>query len=102
VCDDEDYCWDDAFVTRLNATGSDVIYSTFLGGWDDDWGRSVAVDAAGNATVTGDTWSDDFPTTPGAFDTSFNDYLNVFVTRFELGEQAYTVGFRQLLPFVHK
>jgi hypothetical protein len=57
----------DAFVARLNATGSALVYSTYLGGGDYDRGHGIAVDAAGNAYVTGETWSLDFPTTPGAF-----------------------------------
>jgi hypothetical protein len=44
-----------------------VTYSTYLGGNDVDSGNSIAVDASGNAYVSGDTFSTDFPTTPGAF-----------------------------------
>lgn len=78
----------DAFVTRLNATGTGLIYSTFLGGADWDEGFGIAVDHAANATITGRTSSVGFPTTPGAFDTSFNGQQfpegdnNVFLTRF--------------------
>jgi hypothetical protein len=60
--------WDDAFVALLNASGSALEYSTFLGGKDDEGGRSVVLDAVGHAFVTGDTYSDNFPTTAGAFD----------------------------------
>jgi hypothetical protein len=56
----------DAFVVRLDSAFTSRIYSTFLGGSGDDAGRSIAVDAAGNAYVTGFTTSGDFPTTPGA------------------------------------
>lgn len=52
----------DAFVTRLNATGTALLYSTFLGGANADSGNAIAVDAAGNAYVTGATLSSDFPT----------------------------------------
>ena len=64
--------WTDAFVTKLNPSGTGLVYSTFLGarGNDDAWG--IAIDGAGNAYVTGRTWSSTFPTTPGAFDTTFN------------------------------
>ena len=51
----------DAFVTKLNATGSGLIYSTYLGGLDTDFGRSIALDNAGNAYVGGDTRSQNFP-----------------------------------------
>ena len=56
----------DAFVVRLDSAFTSRIYSTFLGGSGDDAGRSIAVDTAGNAYVTGFTTSGDFPTTPGA------------------------------------
>jgi hypothetical protein len=52
----------DAFVTKINATGSALIYSTFLGGSDWDQGQGIAVDTSGRAYVTGFTNSDDFPT----------------------------------------
>ncbi|NMO95095.1 SBBP repeat-containing protein [Paenibacillus lemnae] len=74
----------DAFVTKLNPNGSDLIYSTYLGGSELDTGSSIAVDAFGNAYVTGNTFSSDFPTLPGAFDTSYNGGGDAFVTRVSL------------------
>jgi hypothetical protein len=71
----------DAFVTRLNQTGSALLYSTYLGGSDFDVGHEIALDAAGSAYVTGFTNSTDFPTTPGAFDTSYNGDGDAFVTK---------------------
>jgi hypothetical protein len=62
----------DVFVTKLNSTGTALVYSTYIGGSGGEWGTSIAVDAAGNAFVTGMTESTDFPTPAGAFDTSFN------------------------------
>ena len=52
----------DAFVTKLNAAGSDIVYSTFLGGSDLERGYGIAVDAGGNAFVTGRSNSGNFPT----------------------------------------
>ncbi len=70
----------EAFVTKLNAAGSAAVYSTYLGSSEDDQGAAIQVDAGGNAFVTGETTSSDFPTTPGAFDTS-NSSLDGFVSR---------------------
>jgi hypothetical protein len=52
---------DDAFVTKLNATGTALVYSTYLGGRSWDGAEGIAVDAAGDAHVAGWTWSPDFP-----------------------------------------
>src|SRR5205823_2264904 len=59
----------DVFISKLNPSGSALVYSTHLGGSADDEGMAIAVDASGNAYVTGHTESVDFPTTPGAFST---------------------------------
>jgi len=61
----------DAFVTKLDQSGSALVYSTYLGGSDNEVGYSIAVDASCNAYVTGTTNSNNFPTTPGAFQTTF-------------------------------
>ena len=58
-----------AFVTKINPTGSALVYSTYLGGSGQDWGYGIAEDSAGNAYVTGQSSSSNFPTTPGAFQT---------------------------------
>jgi hypothetical protein len=52
----------DAFVAKLNPTGSALVYSTYLGGSGDDAGWGIAVDNLGNAYVTGNTTSTNFPT----------------------------------------
>lgn len=82
----------DAFVTKLNALGKALEYSTYLGGTDYDDPRSIAVDGLGHAYVLGSTASADFPTTSGAFDTSCGSdgdcdftgmfrYVDAFVTK---------------------
>jgi Bacterial Ig-like domain (group 3)/Beta-propeller repeat len=52
----------DAFVAKINPTGSALVYSTYLGGSDNDDGIGIVVDSARNAYVTGDTFSTNFPT----------------------------------------
>jgi hypothetical protein len=69
------------FVTKLNATGSALIYSTYLAGSTNDKVHGLAVDSGGNAYVTGATQSDDFPTTPGAFQLGLAGVSNAFVTK---------------------
>lgn len=71
----------DAFITKVNATGSQLIYSTYLGGTFFNEGFSIAIDEAGNAFVTGDTASADFPTTLGAYQTTNFGFFNAFVTK---------------------
>jgi hypothetical protein len=56
------YACSDAFVTKLNAAGSSLVYSTYLGGSSGEANMGIAVDSAGNAYVTGGTQSGDFPT----------------------------------------
>jgi len=63
-----------AFVTKLNPTGTALLYSTFLGGSGSsaggDTARDIAVDSAGDAYITGSTYSTNFPTTTGAYQTT--------------------------------
>lgn len=76
----------DAFVVELAADGTGLVYSTGLGGSSNDIALAIAVDGAGRATVTGQTISTDFPTTPGAYDHSIASQANdVFVTRLNAG-----------------
>lgn len=57
----------DAFVAKLNSSGTALVYSTYLGGDDADDASGIAVDGSGSAYVTGGTTSSNFPTTPNAF-----------------------------------
>ncbi len=72
---------DDAFITKLNSTGSALSYSTFLGGNSNDWGDGIEIDGDGNVYVTGETSSADFPTTPEAYDTSYNGGIGAFIAK---------------------
>jgi len=81
---------DDVFVTKLNSAGTDALYSTFIGGDFEDIGYGIAIDPTGNAFVTGNTYSIDFPMTPCTYDSTFNggDY-DGFVIR--LGQSGSTL-----------
>ena len=78
----------DAVVARLNALGSALIYATFLGGSSNDGDQGIAVDGNSTAYVSGQTTSSDFPTTPGAFDTSINGGNDLFVAKLAMGGPA--------------
>ncbi|HVC93504.1 MAG TPA: SBBP repeat-containing protein, partial [Pirellulales bacterium] len=70
----------DAFVSELNPAGNQILYSTYLGGsGGNSGGNGIAVDSNGDAYVTGSTQSTSFPTTPGAFQRTFDDTQDAFV-----------------------
>jgi hypothetical protein len=95
----------DAFVIKINAAGSALVYSTYLGGSAQDDGESIAVDSAGNAYVTGNTFSTNFPTANAlqpvhgggviqdAFVTKLNAAGNAFVYSTYLGGTGGEIGF---------
>ncbi len=73
----------DAFVTKLNPAGSALLSSTYLGGSSDDVGNAIAVDGAGNASVVGQSYSTNFPTTANAYQKTFGGGAeNAFVARY--------------------
>ncbi len=69
-----------AFIAKLNAAGTALVYSTYVGGSAIDLGAGIAIDGAGNAYITGSTNSPDFPTTTGALQTTLKGSQNAFVT----------------------
>ena len=84
----------DAYVTKLNASGSALAYSTFLGGMNSDSGFGIAVDRNGRAYVTGFTSSTDYPITCSVFDRTFNGNRDAFVTKLPTVERAAGIGAR--------
>jgi uncharacterized protein (TIGR03437 family) len=76
-----DFIQNSAFVTKLNASGSGLVYSTYLGGTFIEEGSAIAVDSAGNAYVTGQVSSGNFPTTPGALQRQGRGSSDGFVTK---------------------
>jgi hypothetical protein len=76
-------CWD-AFVTRLDASGTALVYSTYLGGNDQEYidrGMGIAVDGEGTAYVTGMTGSPNFPVR-SAYQAAYGGQIDAFVARF--------------------
>ena len=78
----------DAFVTKLNASGSALLYSTYLGGGDYNNGCSIAVDSTGCAYVRGYTSASDFPTTPGAYQTVYGGNGDAFISKMNASGSA--------------
>ena len=91
----------DGFITKLNAYGNNMDYSTYLGGGGDDEGEDIALNASGHAFVTGLTVSfdadpltnDAFPTTPGAFQSinpmaANGGHESAFVAKFDPSQSA--------------
>lgn len=79
---------DDAFVTKVNAAGTALVYSTYLGGINSDSGFGVAVDSLGNAHVTGTTFSPNFPTA-NAFQPARAGGWEAFVTKLNATGNAF-------------
>src|SRR6266568_6330256 len=83
---------EDAFVTKIDSVGRSFVYSTFLGGNEYDVGQAIAVDSTGAATVSGQTYSSEFPQVHSlkcpvflddpSFGPSFGIPADAFVTRF--------------------
>jgi hypothetical protein len=73
----------DVFVNQLNSSGSDVIFSSYLGGIDDDFGSAIAVDKFNKIYVTGSTRSADFPTTEGSFQPSIAGGTDALVVKID-------------------
>jgi YD repeat-containing protein len=74
----------DVFVTKMNASGTALVYSTYIGGGLDEAGLAIAVDSSGSAYVVGRTRSSNYPTTAGAYDQSLTgggSPSNAFVTK---------------------
>ncbi len=73
----------DAFVTELNATGTGLVYSTYLGGsgTEASVGASIAVDSSGNIYVAGNTDSSDYPVTAGVLQSTNAGLRDVFLTK---------------------
>jgi len=75
----------DAFISKFDRNLTTLLASTYLGGggYSDDFAWGIAVDSGGNVYIVGDTNSSTFPTTPGAYDTSYNGAVDAFISKFD-------------------
>ena len=78
----------DVFVAKLNAAGTSLVYSTFIGGSNDDEAFSIAVDANGAAYVTGYTASSNFPVSSGAVQGTLRGGLDAFILKLSAAGSA--------------
>jgi len=85
------YSGSDAFVTKLNKAGDALIYSTYIGGDDDDFTYGFAVDQGGHAYVVGETRSTNFPT-HNPFQSTNHGISNVFITKLSTGGDSLSYG----------
>jgi hypothetical protein len=77
----------DVFVAKMNAAGTQLLYTVYLGGSGMDSGKAIAVDASGNAYVTGVTSSSDFPVTSGALSVHSSGAEDAFVAKLDASGQ---------------
>jgi hypothetical protein len=73
----------DAYVAKLNSTGGNLVYATFIGGSNQDEAKDITLDGMGNAYIVGLTWSPNFPTTAGALDTTRDGADDAFVAKLD-------------------
>ena len=73
----------DVFVSKLDSSLSNLHASTYLGGTDEDRGYAITINSNNNVYITGYTLSSDFPTTDGAYDTSFSGGYDVFISKLD-------------------
>jgi gliding motility-associated-like protein len=78
----------DISISKFNSTGSTLMYSTYLGGSDNESPQSITVDNASNLIVLGRTYSTDYPTVGGCFDVSQNGMSDIVVTKFNSAGSA--------------
>ncbi|UCC92879.1 MAG: fibronectin type III domain-containing protein [Thermoplasmata archaeon] len=70
----------DVFITKMDHNASRIIWSTFMGGWKGDFVKAITVDEGNHLYMTGDTWSGDWPITPGAYCEIMNNPMGEFNT----------------------
>jgi hypothetical protein len=72
---------DDAYLAKISATGSSILYLTYIGGGNEDFAFGLTIDGNANAYAAGLTYSPNFPTTSNAFQTAYGGAGDAFVTK---------------------
>jgi hypothetical protein len=74
----------DAFIIKINNTGSSIILSTYLGGKGSDYGKGIAIDTSENIIITGNTNSSNYPVSNNAYDNTYNgNWMDAFLTKLD-------------------
>jgi beta-propeller repeat-containing protein len=71
----------DLYIQEIDPTGGTVLFSSFMGGSEDDYPGGMAIDTIGDIYLTGYTYSSDYPVTPSAFQTALAGQINMFVSK---------------------
>lgn len=71
----------DVFVAKINSTGSNLDFGTYLGGGDDDYGYDLGIDSDGNSFISGYTYSGNFPVSSSTFDATWNGNRDAFFSK---------------------
>jgi hypothetical protein len=85
----DQWAWGDPFFLVMNPEGTEIEYSTYLGGSKDEEAYGIAIDKLGNIYLCGITSSSNFPTTEGAYDRSLSGGCNIYVTKFSFSSIDY-------------
>jgi len=102
---DTTYSTTDAFVSKLNGDLSTLLASTFIGGSNSEYCYGLAVDSTGSIFISGETKSNDYPTTENAYDGTYNGQRDIFISKFNsslstLAASTYLGGDYDELPGV--
>ena len=87
-----------AFVTKLNPTGTALLYSTYLGGSTQDYGDGIALDGVGGVYIAGAATSTNFPVTSGAYQIQSGGDEDAFVAKLAIGTEVPTIAINSVSP----